>query len=66
MNPILDFIFPAWLRKRQDLQIKEIPTLKRLLGETPKAVISAAEEELLIVQAPVPVTFRHSATKESR
>ena len=29
MNPILAFIFPSWLRSRKELQIKEIPTLKR-------------------------------------
>ncbi len=61
MNPILAFKFPAWLSSREDLKIEEIPALKRLLGGTPKAVISAAEEESLVVQAPVPVTFRHSA-----
>ena len=34
MDPILAFIFPAWLSSRKDLKIKEIPELKKLLGET--------------------------------
>ena len=65
MNPILAFIFPSWLRSRKDLQIEEIPTLKRLWGETPGSVISAAAEDPL-AQAPVPVTFRHSAAADER
>ncbi len=65
MNLILDFIFPAWLRGRKDLQIKEIPTLKRFLGETSKAVIFSAAEELP-AQAPVAVTFSRSAAVNKR
>ena len=60
MNPILDFVFPAWLRDRQEVKVKEIPELKLLRLTKRKAVISAAEEEPL-AQAPVPVTFRPSA-----
>ncbi len=65
MDPILAFIFPAWLSSREDLKIEEIPELKKLLGETPKAVIFSAAEELP-AQAPVAVTFRHSAAADER
>ncbi len=40
-------------------------TLKRLLGETPKALISAAAEEPL-AQVPVPATFSYSADTEGQ
>ena len=59
MNPILDFVFPTWLSSREDLKVEEIPALKNLLNKMPTAVISAAAEES---QAPVPVTFRPSAS----
>ena len=66
INLILDFIFPAWLRGRKDLQIKEIPELKKLYwGKERKAVMSSAAQELP-AQAPVAVTFRHSAAANKR
>jgi len=65
MDPILAFIFPAWLSSREDLQIEGIPALTRLLGERPKAVISAAAEDPL-AQAPVAVTFSRSAAAEAQ
>ena len=44
MNPILDFIFPTWLRARQDTQIEEIEQVQQLLSIVQPVIFSRGKE----------------------